>query len=57
MIVVGLTEEGARHQDGFETVAASANSRSKHSMIPGVKPWTIKLVFDRQTHKLMGGKL
>jgi NADH oxidase (H2O2-forming) len=53
---VGLTEENAR-QEGFEPVAASVNSRSKHGMIPGVKPWTLKLVFDRQTHKLLGGQI
>jgi NADH oxidase (H2O2-forming) len=53
---VGFTEEAAR-QEGFEPVAVSANSRSKHGMIPGVKPWTLKLVFDRQTHKLLGGQI
>lgn len=53
---VGLTEEAAR-QEGFEPVVASANSRSKHGMIPGVKPWTLKLVFDRQSHKLLGGQI
>lgn len=26
-------------------------------MIPGVKPWTLKLVFDRQTQKLLGGQI
>ena len=52
----GLTEEAAR-QEGFEPVAVSATSRSKHGMIPGVKPWTLKLVFDRQTQKLLGGQI
>lgn len=53
---VGLTEEAAR-QEGFEPLAVSAASRSKHGMIPGVKPWTLKLVFDRQTQKLLGGQI
>jgi len=53
---VGLTEEAAR-QEGFEPVVTSAASRSKHGMIPGVKPWTLKLVFDRQTQKLLGGQI
>jgi NADH oxidase (H2O2-forming) len=53
---VGLTEDAAR-QEGFEPLAASAASRSKHGMIPGVKPWTLKLVFDRKTQKLLGGQI
>ncbi|MFZ5453575.1 MAG: NAD(P)/FAD-dependent oxidoreductase [Thermodesulfobacteriota bacterium] len=53
---VGLTEDGAR-QEGFEALAVSASSRSKHGMIPGVKPWTLKLVFDRKTQKLLGGQI
>jgi NADH oxidase (H2O2-forming) len=52
----GLTEEQAR-QEGFETVSATVDSRSKHGMIPGVKPWSIKLVFDRGTGKLFGGQI
>lgn len=52
----GLTEENAA-KEGFETVCAVVNSRSKHAMIPGVKPWKIKLVFDRKTHKLLGGQI
>ena len=26
-------------------------------MIPGVKPWKIKLVFDKKTQKLIGGQI
>jgi hypothetical protein len=26
-------------------------------MIPGVKPWTLKLVFDKKTQKLIGGQI
>jgi NADH oxidase (H2O2-forming) len=53
---VGLTEDAAR-REGFEPLPVSAASRSKHGMIPGVKPWTLKLVFDRKTHKLLGGQI
>ena len=53
---VGLTEEAAR-QEGFEPLVVSATSRSKHGMIPGVQPWTLKLVFDRRTQKLLGGQI
>lgn len=52
----GLTEETAA-KEGFETVCAAVDSRSKHGMIPGVKPWRIKLVFDKKTQKLIGGQI
>jgi NADH oxidase (H2O2-forming) len=52
----GLTEEGAQ-QENFDTVCATVDSRSKHNMIPGKRPWTIKLVFDRESRKLLGGQI
>ncbi len=52
----GLTEEQAA-REGFATVCATVDSRSKHGMIPGMKPWTIKLVFDRNTQRLIGGQI
>jgi NADPH-dependent 2,4-dienoyl-CoA reductase/sulfur reductase-like enzyme len=52
----GFTEENAA-QEGFETVSAVVDSRSKHGMIPGMKPWKIKLVFDKRTEKLIGGQI
>ncbi len=52
----GFTEERAR-QEGFETVSAVVDSRSRHNMIPGVKPWKIKLVFDRDSARLIGGQI
>jgi NADH oxidase (H2O2-forming) len=53
---VGLTEtEAAR--EGFEVISATSTSRSKHGMIPGVKPWTLKLTFDKKTHKVIGGQI
>ncbi|MFH2000892.1 MAG: FAD-dependent oxidoreductase, partial [Planctomycetota bacterium] len=53
---VGLTEEAAR-REGFDTISSMAQSRSKHGMIPGVKPWILKLVFDRGSHRLLGGQI
>ena len=53
---VGLTEEMAK-QEGFETISTTVNSRSKHGMISGVKPWTLKLIFDKESQKLIGGQI
>lgn len=52
----GFTEDQA-HKEGYQTVSATVDSRSKHGMIPGYKPWTLKLVFDRDTRKLIGGQI
>ena len=53
---VGLTEEMAK-QEGFETISTTVNSRSKHGMIPGVAPWTLKLIFDKESQKVIGGQI
>lgn len=52
----GLTEENAV-KEGYKTVSAIVDSRSKHGMIPGMKPWKLKLVFDKDTQKLIGGQV
>ena len=52
----GFTEENAI-KEGFSTVSAIVDSRSKHGMIPGMKPWKLKLVFDKKTEKLIGGQI
>ncbi len=52
----GFTEEAAA-KEGFKTVCAVVGSRSKHGMIPGAKPWKIKLVFDKETQKIIGGQI
>ncbi len=52
----GFNEAKAK-EEGFDPVCATVQSRSKHGMIPGVKPWTLKLVFDRATRKLLGGQI
>ncbi len=52
----GLTEEHAS-REGIETVSAVVDSRSKHGMIQGMKPWKLKLVFAKKTHKIVGGQI
>ncbi len=52
----GLTETRAR-EEGFETVSAIVDSRSKHGMIAGMAPWRLKLVFDKNNHRLLGGQI
>lgn len=52
----GFTEENAA-KEGIETVSAIVDSRSKHGMIPGMKPWKLKLVFDKSNQKLIGGQI
>ena len=52
----GLTESNAA-REGFATVCAVVDSRSKHGMIPGMKPWKLKLVFDKKNEKLIGGQI
>ena len=53
---VGLTEEEAR-KEGFGVVSTTVTSRSKHGMIPGVEPWTLKLMFDKPSHRVIGGQI
>ena len=52
----GFTEENAA-KEGIETITAVVDSRSKHGMIPGMKPWKLKLVFDKTSQKLIGGQI
>ena len=52
----GLTEEQAE-REGIATVCSTVKSRSKHGMIQGAQPWTLKLVFDRKTRRLIGGQI
>ena len=52
----GFTEAQAK-QEGYTPVCATVDSVSRHSMIPGTKPWTIKLVFDKGSHRLLGGQI
>ncbi len=52
----GFSEEMAK-KEGFDPVCATVESRSKHGMIPGMKPWKIKLIFDKNTEQIIGGQI
>jgi len=52
----GITQEQAE-QEGLRVVAAKQVSTSKHSMMNDRKPYTVKLVFDGESQKLIGGQI
>jgi len=41
----------------INTITAKQNSISKHSMMRGRKSYTVKLIFDRESGKLVGGQI
>ena len=45
---VGVTEAIAR-EEGFDIFVAKQTAKSKHVMMEGGKPYTLKLIFDRDT--------
>jgi len=53
---VGLTEEIAEKQ-GIRTACFTVDSRSKHGMIKGMKPWTLKVVFNTDNRKVIGSQI
>ncbi len=53
---VGLTEEVAKNY-GIETACFTVDSRSKHGMINGMKPWTLKVVFNKGNRKVIGSQI
>jgi len=53
---VGLSEEAAQNLD-IKTAAFTVDSRSKHGMIKGMKPWTLKVIFNSQTRKVIGSQI
>ncbi|GAB6096853.1 FAD-dependent oxidoreductase [Desulfatiferula olefinivorans] len=52
----GLNEATAL-REGYDIITATAESRTKHGMIPGMTPWKLKLIFDRKTTRLIGGQI
>ena len=52
----GITELEAQ-KEGIEAIAAKQESTSKHSMMRERKPYIVKLIFDKQSHKLIGGQI
>jgi len=52
----GITESQAENE-GIEVVSARQKSASKHSMMRGGKPYTVKLIFDKNSEKVIGGQI
>jgi len=52
----GITEHEAK-ENGIDVISAKHKFASKHSMMREKKPYTLKLIFDRQTKKIIGGQI
>lgn len=52
----GITESEAK-ESGIDVISARQNSISKHSMMIDKKPYIVKLVFNSQTKKIIGGQI
>ena len=52
----GITESEAKNE-GIEVISARQNSASKHSMMRERKPYTVKLIFDKSSKKVIGGQI
>lgn len=52
----GITETEAKNE-GIDVISVKQSSISKHSMMRGRKPYTVKLIFDRKTEKIIGGQI
>ena len=53
---VGLTEDLAK-KHGIQTACFTVDSRSKHGMIEGMKPWNLKVVFNTENRKVIGSQI
>ena len=53
---VGLSEETAAKLD-IKTAVFTVDSRSKHGMIKDMKPWTLKVIFNSRTRKVIGSQI
>jgi NADPH-dependent 2,4-dienoyl-CoA reductase/sulfur reductase-like enzyme len=52
----GITESEAENE-GIEVISARQNSASKHSMMRERKPYTVKLIFDKNSKNIIGGQI
>ncbi len=52
----GLTEKQAR-EEGFEVASVSIKSSSRAHYMPGHQPIHVKLVFEKGSHRLLGGQM
>lgn len=53
---VGLTEQAAKAA-GIDIAIGKFTTTSKHSMMGGKKPYTLKLIFDKRTKRVIGGQI
>jgi NADH oxidase (H2O2-forming) len=52
----GITETEAKNE-GINVVTSKQSSFSKHSMMRGKKPYTVKLIFDKKDKRLIGSQI
>ena len=52
----GITEAEAKNED-IDAISATQVSASKHSMMREKKPYTVKLVFNKKSEKIIGGQI
>ena len=52
----GITESEAK-KEGIEVITTKQESVSKHSMMRERKPYSVKLIFDKQSQKVIGGQI
>ena len=52
----GLTQQQAA-EEGIETISVVQSSDSMHSMMRGREPYTVKLVFNKHTKRIIGGQI
>jgi len=52
----GVTKSCAA-ENGIETISVQQKSISRHSMMKGRKPYTVRLVFDKESKKIIGGQI
>ncbi|HUV02748.1 MAG TPA: FAD-dependent oxidoreductase [Desulfobacteria bacterium] len=53
---VGVTEAIAK-EEGFDIFVTKQAAKSKHVMMEGGKPYTVKLIFDRDTKRVIGAQI
>jgi len=53
---VGVTEAIAK-AEGFDVLVTKQAAKSKHVMMEGGKPYTVKLIFDRDTKRVIGAQI
>lgn len=53
---VGVTEVIAK-EEGFDIFVTKKAAKSKHVMMEGGKPYTVKLIFDRDTKRVIGAQI